>query len=463
MGGFAGETITEDAETALEMHAAGWKSMYVDHAMIAGLQPETFSSFIQQRGRWATGMIQMLILKNPLFRPGLTLPQRLCYINSMGFWLFPVVRLTFLLAPLLYLFFGLQIFVATISEVAVYMTSYMLISFMVQNATFARVRWPLMSEIYEIAQAPYLVTALFKTIRRPRAAKFNVTAKDEVLAENYISPITAPLLILWAVLALGVIALAVRWVMFPGDHTILMVVGGWAVFNFLLTGIAIAAIAEKQQRRSSPRIDMEAPAQVYWGRQGEMSMHATILDASTTGVRISLTPGTQDDPGLLTHLTEGALGWVIPIFEDSPHLENPVLFEIQSARRDGSALVLGTRFHPDQEMRVRETVAHLIFGDSRLWQGIRASRSRKKGVIAGMAYMLWLSFASMYGTAVEMVREPGRRRRKAGDAFNSPVVEDVPAHLLAFGQDFDRIVGSVPPPPREFRIPLTVQTGGQRA
>jgi cellulose synthase (UDP-forming) len=64
-GGFSGETITEDAETALDIHAKGWESLYVNRAMIAGLQAETFASFIQQRGRWATGMIQMLLLKNP--------------------------------------------------------------------------------------------------------------------------------------------------------------------------------------------------------------------------------------------------------------------------------------------------------------------------------------------------------------------------------------------------------------
>src|SRR5690606_11240550 len=51
VGGFAGETITEDAETALEIHSKGWRSLYLDRAMIAGLQPETFASFIQQRGR----------------------------------------------------------------------------------------------------------------------------------------------------------------------------------------------------------------------------------------------------------------------------------------------------------------------------------------------------------------------------------------------------------------------------
>ena len=77
--------------------------------MIAGLQPETFTTFIEQRGRWATGMMQLLRLKNPLRRKGMSLSQRLCYLNSMTFWLFPLVRMTFILAPLAYLFFELQI------------------------------------------------------------------------------------------------------------------------------------------------------------------------------------------------------------------------------------------------------------------------------------------------------------------------------------------------------------------
>ena len=41
--------------------------------MVAGLQPETFGSFIQQRGRWATGMIQLLMTCNPFRIRGLSL------------------------------------------------------------------------------------------------------------------------------------------------------------------------------------------------------------------------------------------------------------------------------------------------------------------------------------------------------------------------------------------------------
>ena len=39
--GFSGVSITEDCETALELHARGWNSVYVDKPLIAGLQPET--------------------------------------------------------------------------------------------------------------------------------------------------------------------------------------------------------------------------------------------------------------------------------------------------------------------------------------------------------------------------------------------------------------------------------------
>lgn len=439
-GGFAGETITEDAETALEIHSRGWKSLYVDHAMIAGLQPETFSSFIQQRGRWAAGMTQLLMLKNPLRRKGLSVTQRLCYINSMTFWLFPLVRMTFMLAPLLYLFFGLEIFVATISEVAVYMTSYMAVSFLVQNALFARVRWPLISEIYEIAQAPYLALAVIRTVLKPRGAKFNVTAKDEILAEDYISPIFKPLFVMFVLLALGIVALVVRWILFPGDHTILMVVGGWAIFNFLLLGAALQAFSEKQQRRTSPRIDMQVPAWATLGG-GEDAMHvpATILDASTSGARLLLRPGPETDVRRLAALRKGDTLNFIPEFPRSPHLENAVRVQVQGVWRDPEGLMIGTRFDPNQPMRVRETVAQLIFGDSANWEAMRAARNKPKPLLAGMAYVLWLSLRGIVKTLRDLSREPARLRRVRQRERSAAQREQAPAHLLAFGEAFDPV------------------------
>lgn len=441
VGGFAGETITEDAETALEIHSRGWKSLYVDHAMIAGLQPETFVSFIQQRGRWAAGMMQLLMLKNPLRRKGMSVTQRLCYLNSMTFWLFPLVRMVFLVAPLAYLFFGLQIFVATIEEVMVYMGSYMAISFMVQNALYARVRWPLMSELYETAQAPYLSGVVIKTLLKPRGAKFNVTAKDEVLEEDYISPMFKPLLALWVLCGLGVVAAGIRWVLFPGDHTILSIVGGWAVFNFVILSASLRAIAERQQRRGVPRVTMQVPAVAAIGREGQFSFTAaTILDSSTSGAKLKIITGPDTDQAELAAIAPGYVFYFTPEFPKSPHLENAIRVQVKNIERANTGLILGVRYDPDQPLQTRETIAHLIFGDSAIWEKVRTSKNRPMPLLKGMAYVLGLAFTSVYYTMRALIAEPARRRAAEERERLGEISTAQPAHMLAFGEAFDPVI-----------------------
>ncbi|MDR7127161.1 cellulose synthase (UDP-forming) [Pseudorhodobacter sp. 4114] len=431
VGGFAGETITEDAETALEIHSNGWRSLYLDRAMIAGLQPETFASFIQQRGRWAAGMMQMLMLKNPLFRSGLHFLQRLCYINSMSFWLFPIIRLVYLIAPLSYLFFGVEIFVSTFQDAMVYTLSYMAVSFLIQNAMFARYRWPLISEVYEVAQAPYLAMAIFRTILKPRGAKFNVTAKDETLAHDYISPIYLPLLILFLLMVAGVVALVVRWIAFPGDRSVLGVVGTWAVINFLLVSLSLRAVSEKQQRRSSPRVDMEAPTTLWWDGSGETPLEGVVLDASTSGARIRIAATPKGKAGLRM-VTKGETIEFRPRFSDAAHLERPVKAVVRMITDTPDGQVLGLLFLPDQAMEVRETVSFLIFGSSENWLKMREATRAKKGLIAGIVYVVWLSVSSLPRTIGDFMREPDRRRRSAKMAAHQPKS----AHLVAFGADF---------------------------
>ena len=435
VGGFAGETITEDAETALEIHASGWKSLYLDRAMIAGLQPETFASFIEQRGRWATGMMQMLLLKNPLFRRGLRLPQRLCYINSMSFWLFPLIRLTYLLVPLVYLFFGIEIFVATFPDVMAYMLTYLAVSFLVQNALYARVRWPLISEIYEVAQAPYLARAVLKTILRPRGAKFNVTAKDETLEEDYISPIHWPLTLLWLAMLAGLIAMGIRWAAFPGDRAVLAVVGGWGIFNFILVSIAWSAIAEKQQRRAAPRVATDVPATVWLGPAPEDELQVAIIDASTSGMRLKIDQGGAGVGATVAQLKDRNI-YFYPHFKESQHLAAPILARVMTVQPTDKGHILGLLLEAKQDMAAQQTVAQLIFGDSENWRRTRAVSAQGKGMLAGFGYALWLFLSGFPALLADLAREPARR---AAIAAAPPPDERKPAHLLAFGVDLEAI------------------------
>ena len=78
-------------------------------------------------------MFQIFLLKNPLFKRGLTPIQRICYLSSMTFWFFPLPRLIFMFAPLLHIFFDVKIFVSTVEESVAYTATYVVVNAMMQN------------------------------------------------------------------------------------------------------------------------------------------------------------------------------------------------------------------------------------------------------------------------------------------------------------------------------------------
>ena len=188
VGGIALNTVTEDAETSMELHSRGYRSHYIDDVLVAGLSPETFSGFVGQRSRWAQGMVQILLLKNPLFKKGLNLGQRLGYLSACLFWMFPFARLAFILSPLLYLLFGIEIFDANAVSLMAYVVPHIIASMIYSNLMYGRTRWPLINELYELALAPFLALAVIKTFLNPRKPTFNVTAKGETLSDDFISP-----------------------------------------------------------------------------------------------------------------------------------------------------------------------------------------------------------------------------------------------------------------------------------
>jgi cellulose synthase (UDP-forming) len=100
-------SITEDMATAMRLHAAGWKSVFHPEILAYGLAPEDLGSALSQRLRWAQGTIQVLVRDNPLFKMGLTFPQRISYFTTMYSYFSGFFNLIFLLAPIVYLFTGI--------------------------------------------------------------------------------------------------------------------------------------------------------------------------------------------------------------------------------------------------------------------------------------------------------------------------------------------------------------------
>lgn len=459
IGGISGKTITEDAETAIKLHRRGWRSMYVNRAMIAGLQPETFASFLRQRGRWATGMIQLFMTQNPLVVSGLSLWQRLSYFNSMSYWFFPFVRLVMLIAPLLYLFFGLELFVTTAPEAIAYMASYIAVAYLVQNALFGSVRWPFLSEIYEIAQAPYLLRAVVAGVFAPRRASFNVTSKNETVDQRRVSDVKGPLIMLFLLMLAGCAVLGYRWLNYPGDREVLYIVGAWAIFNTLLVGAALRAIDEPQQRRKAPRIALNVPAIAVLNPTAAkpLVLPAKISDISFGGAQVSVF--NRSDSGQAPRgIARGERMMIVPSKAFGFKRAEPIDCRVMNVRSVGGQATVGLAFEAVQSENGYRTIAAMTNGDSTRWLDMRAAQTNHMGLIRGLVHMVVLSVTSILATVSALTRrsDPALAERTAPGASwdGSEAFFGLEDEALAFGWDPDSPEPARAPIPQPAPAPL---------
>lgn len=281
IGGIQGETITEDAETALELHARGYRSAYVDRPMVAGLSPETFSGFIVQRMRWTQGMVQIFLLKNPLLKKGLTFAQRVGYFNSCFYWFFPLARMAFILGPLLYLLLGVRVYVGDLSDFLMYGLPHIVGALMLSSILYGHTRWAFASELYEVIQSIHCSGAIFQVLRNPRSPSFAVTPKGENLDENFVSPLARPFYVLIAIVCLGELAGLVRWFIDPVGAGVISVLLFWNTFHLLLLVSALGVLYERSQQRVFPRFEMRRPVTL---RHDGAAVPCEMTDVSITGM-----------------------------------------------------------------------------------------------------------------------------------------------------------------------------------
>ena len=378
--GFSGRSITEDCETAIDLHAKGWNSIYVDKPLIAGLQPATFASFIGQRTRWAQGMMQIMLFSFPLFRRGLSIPQRFSYLSSTMFWLFPLPRMIFLFAPFCYLFFDLEIFTASGGEFAAYTLTYVLVNLVMQNSLYGRWRWPWISELYEYIQSVHLLGALFSVVRNPNKPSFNVTAKDEAVDQSRLSELARPFYLIFLLLVIAVGFTVYKVITEPYRAEITMVVGGWNIFNLILAGCALGVVSERREVRAGRRVPIERRCEVR-GADGTW-IKAIISDVSIGGIAVRTPEGA------------GGLGRNAPTAVRFTPLSQTTGGElalfVRSTTNSGKGMTLGCRFMPEQANDYR-LIADLLYANSALWEKRQRSRQVNIGIIRGTLQFLLIA------------------------------------------------------------------------
>jgi cellulose synthase (UDP-forming) len=265
IGGFATQTVTEDAHTALRLHRAGWNSAYLRLPLAAGLATERLAIHVGQRMRWARGMTQIFRIDNPMLGRGLGIGQRICYLNAMLHFFFGLPRFVFLTAPLCYLMFRLNIIAASGLMVIVFAAPHLIHSTVTNSRLQSRYRHSFWGEIYESVLALYILRPTLGTLINPKRGKFNVTEKGGLLPRDYFDyKIVRPHLIIMGLLIVAMIIGVVRWILSDFiDSEVLMLNVAWAIFNLLTIAAAVAVGRETRQLRTSVRLGLELPGIIY--------------------------------------------------------------------------------------------------------------------------------------------------------------------------------------------------------
>ena len=385
VGGIVGETITEDAETALALHSRGYNSVYVGKPMVCGLCPETFEDFIIQRNRWAQGMAQILLLKNPLFASGLSLIQRLCYLTSAGFWFFSFSRLMFMLAPFFYLYGDLQIYHATLLQCLAYPIPYMVLSMIVTNFMYGAVRHPFFSELYETAMSFYNVPAILSVLRNPRSPQFNVTPKDTSLAEDSVSPLVTPFYVMLALFSFMYPVALYRAVTHPQLLDSIIICTAWGTFNLLLLLLCLGVVWERRQIRKKYR--MPVKEKIRLRVQGSDSPWITGLatDLSEEGMGIILDEHFElSEQTMIEIKTENSAG-------------RHFLFtaEIVRVMQHNSGVLLGCQYQFEDEESFL-AITNFLYGESDRWETLWKGRQNKVHITSGFLFVLKLGCTGTY-------------------------------------------------------------------
>lgn len=279
IGGFPYETITEDFETSVRLQKAGYITYATSEILAAGLSTTTVKSMIDQRIRWARGVIQSIQNTNAVFTSDLPLSGRISYLNAYLYWWSFLCRMIFIISPILFALFGFQLVECDFWELVFFwLPSHLSYSISVRflSTNVRNLRW---SQIIDTILAPYLIfPVLFESIGIHQQ-KFKVTDKKKRGVKTtsfwYIIP--------HGVLILVTVAAIINFV--KGKYGIALIYSGviifWLCYNLMSLVYAVLFMLGRDSKRKFERIKAEESVEV---KVKGKSFYGVSIDVSEEGI-----------------------------------------------------------------------------------------------------------------------------------------------------------------------------------
>ncbi len=257
MGGFVTDSLSEDYFTGIRLSAQGYRLVYLDEKLSAGLAAENIAAHAVQRLRWARGTLQAFFIKsNPLTIRGLNPLQRLAHFEGLLHWFTSISRVGFLLMPLAYSFLGVIPLRATPAELLYFFLPFYLVQLTVFSWLNRRSRSALLSDIYSLVLCFPLAATVIQVMLNPFSKGFKVTPKgtasDRFLFNWHLA---WPLILLFGVTAislwvnLGNCMIKGAWMSTVPPELAVQAKGVdigwiWSGYNLIMVGISLLILLD---------------------------------------------------------------------------------------------------------------------------------------------------------------------------------------------------------------------------
>lgn len=291
IGGFYTGAITEDFATGILIEKAGFVSLGIAKRLASGISAKNLQDLIQQRVRWARGVISTGRKMHIYTSKDLSFAQKINYWASIWYWYAPIKRLSYIMSPILYATFGFMVFRCDLWQVLLfwlpmYVTSN--ISLKMLSGNIRNTKW---TSIYEYALFPYMLIPVILESFGFSLKKFKVTTKEignnKSRGKNIIYMI--PILILILLSVVGIVRCIL--VMFDSGSFGPIVVLFWLVYNLYSMIMCLFFVDGRDIYRKAERVY----ATVEGTLETDGKMYSCVTkDMSETGVALYL-----DNPILL--------------------------------------------------------------------------------------------------------------------------------------------------------------------
>ncbi len=259
----------------MRLESLGLIVKYVNKPLAAGLAPETFKDYLNQRMRWCAGTLQIFLFNRKNIFKKLNFHQKCFYLSGILYYLLGFRELSFYchLCFIYYLILGRYL--------PLYIKLHHLFFLLtVKISLFIRVakkyRNILFTDIYETAIAFYLSLVVIKTFINPHNIKFSITSKDVgTLHTNY--KLFLPQLIF---LIIAIVSFIIPvYDLYKHIHKLEALILNLLLnlYNTVLLIFAVNVALEKKEKRKERRVSVKLQANLENHKENKMNVDVVNL------------------------------------------------------------------------------------------------------------------------------------------------------------------------------------------